>query len=386
MTMQFDHLRTFLEAFRRLHIWQRLFGWGRIRQESYEALVEFNQMKTTIELLSAEQQQQRERLLTAETSVQHLREDNASLRAEMKPLQQRAEQHERESGRLRELDEQRGREHERKILQANQLWQQLESDRRRVQAERQAEITARYEEVKRNWSVHEDLVRQRIRDICTRHQIEYKDDHPLDKKPDCVIMINGEYVIFDAKAPGDPSKSESFPTYVRNQTAEMEKYANQAGVRKEVFLVVPSEVTHRLSQLIYEIAGYRVHVITPDALEPIIFGLKRLETYENLNELSPEERELICGVIGKFVHLTKRRVQIDQHWAFEVLSMLSKARSLPQDFTDMIRKYEQSGLYNPEPDRRGRSVADERLKERQVEIDRIVEPGPKVIVASLFGD
>lgn len=383
---RFESLGSFLHGFKQLSFWKRLFGWGQVRQQSYDAITEFAQLKETIDRFSVEQQQQKDKLLTAENSLSHLKEENAILRAEMKPLHNRIEELTRESVRLRENEEQRLRDHERKVQQANQLWQQIENDRKRLDAERTAEREARYEEIRKSWSMHEDFVKQRIREICVAHDVEYADNHTLEKKPDCVIRINDEYVIFDAKAPGDPNRPESFPTYVRNQTSEMEKYAKQEGVRKEVFLVVPAEVVSRVRQLIYQIAGYTVHVITPDALETIIFGLKKLEMYENLNDLSPEEREVICGVIGKFVHLTKRRVQVDQHWAFEILSLLSKAKALPLDFTDMIAKYERNGLYNPEPDRRGRSVADEKLKERRDELDRMIEPGPRTIVASLFGD
>ena len=65
---------------------------------------------------------------------------------------------------------------------------------------------------------------------------------------------------------------------------------------------------------------------------------------------------------------------------------MSKSKSLPTDFTDMISKYEKDGLYNPEPDRRGKAMPDEKIGERQRELERMIEPGPRTTVASLFGD
>lgn len=383
---QFENLQRFLSRFKRLNLWQRLFGWRQVRQLSYDALQEFVQMRELTSKLATEQQEQKEKLLTTGRDLAHLKDEKVKLEAELKPLQQRLEMVQAENIRFKEGEEQRHQEHEKKVLQANQLWQQLDTDRKRILREREVEEEQRFEMIKKTWTTHEDFVRQRIKDICVRQGVEYCERHQLEKKPDCVIRINDEYIIFDAKAPADPTKPESFPGYVRNQTSELEKYAKQEGVRKELFLVVPSDVVHRVPQLIYQIAGYTVHVITPDALEPIIFGLKKLETYENLNELSPEERQAICGVIGKFVHLSKRRVQVDQHWAFEILSLLSKTKSLPTDFTDMIAKYERSGLYNPEPDRRGKAMPDEKIGERTDELERMIEPAPKTIVASLFGD
>lgn len=381
---QFHHLHRFLERFKQLGFWQRLFGWRRMRQEAYQAFAEFSQLVEQVQRLGAEQQTQREKLIASENSVGHLTNENQALRADIKPLRQRIEELSQENLRLRKEEEQRAREHERKIEQATQLYKQLDSDRRRLDAERQAEVEARFEAIRKAWSMHEEQVKQRLRQICVKHQVGFVEDHNLEKKPDCVIRIGGEYVVFDAKSPGDPSKPESFNGYVRNQISELDKYAKQEGVRKELFLVVPNEVIAQVPQLIYQVPGYTVHVISTDALEPIVFGLKRLESYALVDELSPEEREVICGVIGKFVHLSKRRVQIDQHWAFEILSLLSKSKSLPGDFTELIAKYEKDGLYNPEPDRRGKSVPDDTVRERREEIERMIEPAPQDILNSLF--
>ena len=55
--------------------------------------------------------------------------------------------------------------------------------------------------------------------------------------------------------------------------------------------------------------------------------------YEFAEKLSPEERDNICRIIGKFAHTTKRRIQIDQFFANEFLDTLSK--KIGYEFADI---------------------------------------------------
>ena len=75
-------------------------------------------------------------------------------------------------------------------------------------------------------------------------------------------------------------------------------------MRREIFLVVPTNTHDVVEQFEYKLSDYTVYVISIDALEPIILSLRKIEDYEFAEQLSPEERENICRVIGKFVHLS----------------------------------------------------------------------------------
>jgi hypothetical protein len=74
-------------------------------------------------------------------------------------------------------------------------------------------------------------------------------------------------------------------------------------------------------------ADYNVYIVTLEALEPLILSLKKLEEYEFVEQLTPEERDNICRVIGKFAHMTKRRIQIDQFFGRQFLEILTKCES-----------------------------------------------------------
>ena len=83
--------------------------------------------------------------------------------------------------------------------------------------------------------------------------------------------------------------------------------------------------------------------ISVDALEPVILSLKKIEDYDLAAELSPEDRENICRVLGKFAHLTKRRIQIDTFFIKQFLELAYKAESdLPKEFLDKVVEFEKS--------------------------------------------
>ena len=72
---------------------------------------------------------------------------------------------------------------------------------------------------------------------------------------------------------------------------------------------------------------YNVFVITIDSLEPIILSLKKIEEYEFAEQLSPEERDNICRIIGKFAHTTKRKIQVDQFFTNQFIELLVKCKN-----------------------------------------------------------
>src|SRR5690606_16976663 len=159
----------------------------------------------------------------------------------------------------------------------------------------------KFEELKMTWKTHEDTVQNTITDICNRYNIEYLDKEkiPFKGKPDNTVKIAGEFIIFDAKSPqGDDL--DNFPKYIKNQTEYIKKYIKEENVKKDIFLVVPSNTIHVINSYHHNMVDYRVYVVTVDSLEAIILNLQKIEAYEFVEQLSPEDRENICRIIGKF--------------------------------------------------------------------------------------
>ena len=100
-----------------------------------------------------------------------------------------------------------------------------------------------------------------------------------------------------------------------------------------------------------------------DALEPVILTLQRIEDYEFAEQLSPEERENISRVIGKFVHLSKRRIQIDGFFAKQFFELVYRSEAdLPKEFMDKVIEFEKSEKLNPPLERRAKQINVKDLK------------------------
>jgi hypothetical protein len=191
---------------------------------------------------------------------------------------------------------------------------------------------------------------------------------PFRGSPDNTLKIKDEYIVFDAKSPYGEDLT-NFPTYLKNQVEHAIKYVREEDVRKEVFLVVPTNTLDTLEQFEYKLADYTVYVISLDALEPIILALKKIEEYEFAEQLSPEERENICRVIGKFVHLSKRRIQIDGFFAKQFFELVYRSEAdLPKDFLDKVVEFEKSEKLNPPIEKRSKQIS---TKELESETERL---------------
>jgi len=260
---------------------------------------------------------------------------------------------------LRQKEEERTREHDFRITELMSLKKQLEDDRIRVQADRDAEIRSEFAGMEQTWKKHEELVEQSLRSICQRHTIEYcdKEKFPVSgKKPDNAVVIADQYVVFDAKSPKNSDELGNFPLYIKTQAEAAKKYAKEDNVKKDIFLVVPANTIEYLDDVHLDMADYQVYVVTHDCLEPIVLALRKIEDYQFVDQLSPEDREKICHVIGKFAHATKRRMQIDTYFFNEFLGLLRSCESLPDDILKKVVDYEKAEKMNPPMEKRRKQI------------------------------
>jgi hypothetical protein len=258
-----------------------------------------------------------------------------------------------------QIEEDRMREHDQRVTALNSLRQQLEDDRLRIEAERGEEIKARFAEMEQTWKKHEDQVEQSLRSICQRHTIDYcdKEKFPVaGKKPDNAVIIADQYVIFDAKSPKNSDELGNFRQYIKTQAEAAKKYTKEETVKKDIFLVVPANTIEYLDEVHLDMAEYQVYVVTHDSLEPIVLALRKIEDYQFVDQMSPEDREKICHVIGKFAHATKRRMQIDTYFFNEFLALLKSCESLPEDIMKKVVDYEKAEKMNPPMEKRKKQI------------------------------
>ncbi len=410
MDNSLDSLRRLLERLKTIGLWDRLFKWGQVKSllidangdlqkiaPSYDTLrTAAQKAESQLEIERAETRNLRESLNQAKVDAASLRESQQVFHKEKEEFQKRLaaldEKNEAyyrrgielkqqneileqqiqslrgEVTRYKAADEQRRKEYENSISNFNRLTEAQQKRELDERNEKHRQEIERLQRLKETWSSHEDHVRSRIKAICTRHAIDYVDKVPFRGNPDNTLRIKEEYIVFDAKSPYGEDLT-NFPSYLKNQVEQAIKYVREEDVRKEVFLVIPTNTLDAIDQFEYRLADYTVYIISLDALEPIILALKKIEEYEFADQLSPEERENICRVIGKFVHLSKRRIQIDGFFAKQFFELVYRSEAdLPKDFLDKVVEFEKSEKLNPPIEKRSKQIS---TKELESETERL---------------
>ena len=267
----------------------------------------------------------------------------------------------------------RAQAYESKIENLKSITDRVHNEREAEKLENQAREIERLASMKDTWGKHQTCVKESIKMICQKHTIVYVDQVPFKGNPDNTIKICDEFVVFDAKSPSS-DELNNFPAYIKQQAESVKKYVKQENVRKDVFLVIPSNTVEVIEQFNYNMADYNVYIVTLDALEPIMLSLKRIEDYEFLDQLTPEEREDICRIIGKFAHITKRKIQIDQFFTREFLNILSKCETaLPSEILAKVIEFEKSEKMNPPQEKRAKQISLKDLDSDSEKIRKSVE-------------
>jgi hypothetical protein len=375
MNLTYDNLRSFFERIKLLNFWQRVFYWNTLKALSYEAYEEFKSLSDNIDALN---QQVAERnaaisdfekniqILTARVSDlisgnQKLENRISELESELKRISTEKAEMANKITRFEQTEQTRSEEFQKNVSGVNAIRAGLEGDRQKINDERIREKEEAFEIMKQTWRNHEDAVKTAIKNICQSQLIEYVKEVPFKGKPDNTINIAGEYVIFDAKSPAGDDL-ENFPKYLKIQTESVNKYIKQENVKSDIFLVVPSNTVDVISQFSYKLGDYNVYIVTIDALEPIILSLKKIEDYEFVDQLTPDERENICRIIGKFSHTAKRKIMIDYFFSFQFLDIISKCNiSLPDDIYKSVQEFEKSEKLNPPQEKRAKQILMEDL-------------------------
>jgi hypothetical protein len=368
--VQDENLKSFFEKIKALTFWKRVFFWNTVKVLSYEAYDEYRKLSSSIENLDTQLKEkdstignQGKELQILSARVSDLLSANQKLEGRISILESDLKRIMTEKGemanriaRFEQTEQSRLEEFQKNVSNVNAIKAGLEGERQKLHDDRLKETEESFERMKQKWQNHEDAVKKTIMSICQANQIEYVREVPFKGKPDNTIKIAGEYVIFDAKSPAGDDL-ENFPKYLKVQTESVSKYMKQENVKSEIFLVVPSNTAEVIGQFSYRMGDYNVYVVTIDALEPIILSLQKIEYYEFAEQLTPDERENICRIIGKFAHTAKRKIMIDYFFSFQFLDIISKCNlTLPEDIYKSVVDFEKSEKLNPPQEKRSKII------------------------------
>jgi hypothetical protein len=411
MPANIDKLKQLIENIRTIGFWSRLFGWRHVKDQLVDAATDLERLLTMHEnderrvgileqangdltkdlnrakgdLIQKQAEVDRLTLSAAAdaTKVLSLNSDLSSVRSTLKSEQEKNTASSIELAALKmdlektrqglstakealtqfqAEDQNRKQQHTEQMTILKQYQDGVQADRaQELQARHAAEI-ARLEKMKDTWVHHQATVKQEIKKICSRHTIDYVEKVPFRGDPDNTVSICGEFIVFDAKSPKGEDLS-NFPNYIKDQSEKAKKYASEENVKKWIFFVVPLNALEVLQTFVYHLGDYQVYVITVDALEPILLSLKKIEEYETLKQLSPEERENICRILGKFAHLSKRRIQIDTFFINQFMELAYKSENdLPPDVLDKAMEFERAERLNPPLEKRAKAISTAELE------------------------
>ncbi len=389
MPEMFEKVALFFEKIKSTTFWDRVlpWRWRSIRNLSYEAYSEYKQLIESLAQNVRELEQGRTSVATLRQENEQLKVNNAKwekdltgkqseidrLREKIEKLSQESSQLKEEIASLKESEANVLKQYEDKMATLDGIQKRIEEDRKQEEEYRHSVEIQKITSLRESWSIHEESVKENIKSICQKHVIEYVEKPPFKGNPDNTIKICDEYVVFDAKSPGREDL-EGFYKYIRIQAEAVKKYAQQENVKRDIFLVVPSNTVDAIEQFSFNMGDYNVYVVTVDALEPIILALRKIEEYEFAEELTPEERENVCRIIGKFAHTAKRRIQIDHFFARQFLDVLIKCESdVPSDMLEKAVEFEMAEKLNPPQEKRSKRLPSKELVKDTEKIRREAE-------------
>jgi hypothetical protein len=233
---------------------------------------------------------------------------------------------------------------------------------RRFNEERDAAAAAEEERNRTRWQQHEADVQHRIRKVCAQQAIKYVDTVPFKGTPDNTIELSSDnYVVFDSKSPMSMGKNDNIVQYVKRAAKEGTKYANQEGVCRDIYLVVPADCHDLVVDNGCQFTDHGTHTVTvlhPNAVEPVIRLLKKLHECEMLSDNSPKERKEIYDALGELSYLVKRTIQVDLFYSGAILEAVARfERELPEEARLAVQKYERSMMCNAPSNARKKDIS-----------------------------
>jgi hypothetical protein len=375
MSSHLPTVKAFLDKVKNISFWGRLFEWSRVKGDLVDAAAslatvqtEFSASEHNLASANLHLSVEKEKSRNLENQQQLLTSEISTLRERLQNCQRELQGSREETIQLKKEDEFRQQRYSEEIASLQSLKNQLQEERTKEVLQRHEEEVARLLSLKETWAAHQADVQGKMKAICQKHTLAYVDKAPFRGEPDNTLLICEEHVVFDAKSPaGDDLKN--FPQYLKSQAEAARKYAKIEGVKKDIFLVIPSNTLPVVNHFVYNMADYDVYVVSADVLEPLILSLCRIEDYEFAKQLSPEERENICRIIGKFAHLSKRRIQIDSFFARQFIELAYRCEnSLPADIHEKVLEFEKSEKLNPPLEKRAKAI---NTKELDAEHGRI---------------
>ena len=308
--------------------------------------------------------------------------DNVQLKADYKALARELEASQKKIAQYDAREEHREKEFQSSLAELRSSKQSWEEEKLRIRAEDAEKLRKEEEERDRIWAEHELSTIGRLTELCKAPECNFvyysNTELPAEfdgsLKPDFMIELLGQYVIFDAKA----SKAKSLQIYINDTVKKtVQKVKGNEKVARMIFLVVPTSAIHELKSHIVFQEGYTFYIVSREALAPILAGLKRISAYEFAEKLDPQEREKIIHLVASLDYHINERNAFDVLMAQRGSAVLYDAQKLYPEISEEVRREkEKMRLPNFRASDLKRLIAN--VDERDREIEDLTSPKPEV--------
>ena len=220
----------------------------------------------------------------------------------------------------------------------------LENEQKRV-VEEEREARAEYE-VKRNsiWAKHEGSAKAKMYEICTKPDIllpafdnnNLPDDFDGSMKPDFMVRLLGQYVIFDPKSSSAKNLQAYIQTQVKSTARKIKDSSSSNNIYPMVFFIIPSIGIEDIKECYFVEQGISFFVIPIESFEPIIRTLKRLEEYDMANKYDPKDREDMVNLIAVLNQYVRQQNATNILSVLQGLQALAEISSMPEDFAQDV--------------------------------------------------
>ncbi|MDA0375865.1 MAG: hypothetical protein O3A80_00955 [bacterium] len=280
-------------------------GDPRLKAELNRRTEEIGELKNQLEQMKTEKNELATNGKNMFAQLKNVESDHKALMKEREGLSTRVTKFEADQ-------EQKQKRHEDMATKLEEAKSALEDEKIRIRREDEERQKQLMEERDRMWNDHEQDVVALMDGLTKKEHCAFPsysntnlpEEFSGSLKPDFMIGFLEQYIIFDAKV----SRSQDLQHYIKESVKKTAtKIKGNQKIYSTVFLVVPTDAVQSLKQISYYEEGFTFYVVSPESLEPILAGFKRIEHYEFAEAMDPQERENIVDLIAAFhFHISTR--------------------------------------------------------------------------------
>ena len=315
----FKDVKNILEKINNYGFFQRLFAWKLLKKDSTKLDSKLEDLQDIISDLRQK--------FNSHDDLNNVKVENDNLKKEITTYENTID------GEKKKLADAQNKYH-------NMITSQ---EKRQEKKEKEAKDKHDQEEADRkvSWQTHESEVSAFIQSECMKYDIQYigPQDFPDRKKPDNSIIIDERYVIFDAKSPGDSQDSASFIRDLNQKAKDQEKYTKMPNVKKDIYLVVPSNLYPDIKKRHYPLGKFEAWIITMEQISVILAHYKKTMDYEKFEGLSQDDKDALIREMGNLEFNLRYKIMVDSVFGKKFLEAIKSSKdNLPEEINDEIEK------------------------------------------------